>query len=164
MSKKADATNEAPPKPDPALARLERLVGTWRLSGRTLGANKDDVSGTTTFGWLHDDEGQRFFMQQDMELDYAGTPIRSHELIGYDPKTKAFASFVYSNMAGDPWPYTWNVEGDMLTIAIKHGPMDATYTGTFAADGQSFSGGWRPNKGADEEINAPYDITATKTG
>jgi hypothetical protein len=33
------------PTPDPALKRLERLVGTWELKGRTLDAKDDNISG-----------------------------------------------------------------------------------------------------------------------
>lgn len=65
-------------------------------------------------------------------------------------------------MAAEPWPYTWDVRGEDITIAISYGPMDATFTGRFSADGNRWSGGWRPNPGADETINAPYDITATR--
>jgi hypothetical protein len=65
-------------------------------------------------------------------------------------------------MAPDPWPYTWDIQGDDLTISIQYGPMDATFHAKFAADGNSFSGGWRPGPGADETINAPYDITSTR--
>jgi hypothetical protein len=36
--------------------------------------------------------------------------------------------------------------------------MDATFTGTWGEDGESFGDGWRPNPGADEMVNAPYDI------
>jgi hypothetical protein len=149
---------DAPPKPDTALGRLDRLVGTWRLNGRPLDAIEDSISGTTTFKWLPGG----FFLQQDMHMDYDGTPIVSHELIGYDPQSGAFRSNVFSNMAPDPWPYEWNIEGDDLTISIKRPPMDATFTGKIAPDGSNFSGGWRPNPGADETINAPYDITATR--
>jgi hypothetical protein len=163
IERKGDSdTEEKPPTPDPALKRLDRLIGIWKMSGRPLGANEDSITGTTEFEWLHGPDGS-FFLQQDMEMDYAGQPIKSHELIGYDPKTRAFASLVFSNMAPDPWPYTWNIEGDDLTIAIKHAPMDATFTGKFAADGNSFSGGWRPNPGADPQINAPYDIVVTRS-
>jgi len=153
---------EAAPTPDPALERLDRLVGTWRMKGRPLGADEDSISGTTSFKWLHAEGGTGFFLQQDMEMDYDGVPIRSRELIGYDPKTKAFSSQVYSNMAPDPWPYEWEIEGDDIRISIKKSPMDATFTGKFAPDGNSFSGGWRPNPGADEEINAGYDITVSR--
>jgi len=155
------AQGEGAPGPDPALERLDRLVGAWRLKGRPLGSDKDSISGTTTFKWLHD-AGGSYFLQQDMEMDYDGTPIKSHELIGYDPKTRVFPSQVYSNMAPDPWPYEWNIQGDDITISIRKPPMDATFTGRFSPEGSSFSGRWRPNPGADEEMNAPYDITATR--
>jgi hypothetical protein len=36
--------------------------------------------------------------------------------------------------------------------------LDATFKGGFGEDGQSFSGGWRPNPGADETVDVPYDI------
>lgn len=146
------------PKPDAALKRLDRFVGTWRMRGRSLGSDEYTITGTTTFDWL--DGG--FFLAQDMEMDYAGTPIKSHELIGYDAKSKAFASTVFSNMAPDPWPYQWDVQGDDITISIKKPPMDATFKGKFSPDGKSWSGGWRPNEGADETVNAPYDVTCTR--
>jgi hypothetical protein len=154
-----DAKPEAaPPKPDAALKRIDRLVGTWRLRGRSLGSDQYTITGTTTFKWLYGG----FFLVQDMDMDYAGTAIKSHELIGYDPKSKTFASTVFSNMAPDPWPYQWDIDGDDITISIVKPPMDATFKGKFAADGKSWSGGWRPNTGADETINAPYDIIVSR--
>jgi hypothetical protein len=157
-----DNPDQGPPRPNPALQRLDRLVGTWKLKGHAVGSDQENIAGTTTFRWLHGDSGTSFFLQQDMDLDYAGQLIKSHELIGYNPKTEAFSSFVYSNMAPDPWPYQWSVQGDTLTISIKHGPMSARFTARFSPDGNSFSGGWRPDPGADETINAPYDIVATR--
>jgi hypothetical protein len=162
MANNTETQEQTIPKPDHALRRLDRLVGKWSLKGRPLGSNEDSIKGTATFKWLHDTDGSSFFLQQDMEMDYAGQLIKSREIIGYNPKTKAFSSYVYSNMAPDPWPYDWNIEGDKLIISIKKDPMNATFNGKFAADGNSFSGGWRPNPGADETINAPYDVTATR--
>jgi hypothetical protein len=49
-----------PPRPDPALKRLERFVGTWDMKGRTLGSEVDNVSGRITFEWLPGG----FFLQQ----------------------------------------------------------------------------------------------------
>jgi hypothetical protein len=54
------------------------------------------------------------------------------------------------------------VQGDTLTISVAYGPIDATFKGKFSKDGRSFSGGWRPNPGADETINVPYDIAGTR--
>jgi hypothetical protein len=150
------------PKPDPALHRLDRLVGTWAIKGHAVDSDEDNITGTTTYKWLYGEGGESFYLEQDMEMDYAGKLIKSHELIGYDPQTKAFASYVNSNLAPDPWPYKWDVRGDDITISIKKPPMDATFNGKFAPDGNSFSGGWRPNRGADEKINTPYDATLTR--
>ena len=155
---------QAPPIPDPALKRLQPLVGTWKLEGHAIGSDDYNIKGTTRFQWLHkdDDSGTGFFLQQDMEMDYAGKRIVARELIGYDPKTGAFSSSVYSNMAPDPWPYQWDVRGHGWTIAINHGPMNASFKGTLSAHGNSFTGGWRPNPGADEKVNTAYDVKGTR--
>jgi hypothetical protein len=55
-------------------------------------------------------------------------------------------------------PYRWEIDGDTLKISVSYGPLDATFTGAFDDDGQGFHGGWRPNPGADETVNVPYDI------
>ena len=157
-----DPQDQSMPKPNPALGRLNCLIGTWRLEGHTIGSPQQAVVGTATFQWLHGSVGDSFFLQQDMDLNYAGTPIKSHELIGYNPKTQAFSSLVFSNMAADPWPYEWDIQGDTWTISIKHGAMDARFTARFAPDRNSFKGHWRPNAGADAQINSPYDISGSR--
>jgi hypothetical protein len=45
---------------------------------------------------------------------------------------------------------------------VSHGSLDASFSGKFSDDGESFSGGWRPNPGADETINLPYDVTGRR--
>jgi hypothetical protein len=165
MADENEAQDGATPTPDPALKRLRPLIGTWNLKGSPLGSDKGTITGIAVFKWLHTEQGEDgigFFLQQDLDMDYGGVRIKSHELIGYNPKTRAFSSFVYSNMAPDPWPYEWEVQGDTWTISIKHDRMDATFTAKFSDDGNSFSGGWRPNPGADETINAPYDIGGSR--
>jgi hypothetical protein len=92
MADNNDRQNHDSPKPDPALKRLNRLVGSWTMKGRPVGSDEDSITGRTTFKWLH------------------GT----------------------------------------------------TFHGKFSPDGNRFSGGWRPNPGADEAINAPYDITVSR--
>ncbi len=88
--------------------------------------------------------------------------IQSLELVGYDPETKTFASSVYSNLSPVPLPYRWDLQDDTLTISVSYGPLNATFKGKFSKDGKSFSGGWRPNPGADETVNVPYDIGGTR--
>jgi hypothetical protein len=147
------------PTPDPALERLDRLVGTWALKGHLLGSDEENIVGEITFQWL---EGG-FFLQQDAEIEFAGMfRVKARELIGYDPETEAFASYVYSNFSPTPLPYKWDLRDDTLTISVSYPPLDATFTGEFSDDGESFSGGWRPNPGADETINIPYDVSGSR--
>ena len=141
------------PQPDPALRRLDRLVGRWSMEGHLVGSDETNIRGETSFRWLPGG----FFLEQRARIDFAGLQIDALELIGCDPETDTFPSTVYSNFSPDPLPYKWEVEGDVVTITVSHGPLDATFTGSWREDG-TFSGGWRPNAGADETVNVPYDI------
>jgi hypothetical protein len=148
------------PAPDPALRRLDRLVGSWDMQGRTLDSEVENVHGRTTFAWLPGG----FFLEQRAEIDFLGTKIHALELIGYDPETNTFPSTVYSGFSPSPLPYRWEVEGDTLKISVSYGPLDATFRGAFSEGGNVFGGGWRPNPGADETVNVPYDISARRRG
>ena len=148
------------PRPDPALRRLDRFVGTWSMRGRFVGSTEEDILGEATFQWLKGG----FFMQQDVHIDFAGRMlIDSREIIAYDPQTGSFPSHVYSNVSPVPLPYRWHVQGETLTITVKYGPLDATFHGRFEGDG-SFAGGWRPNPDADPNINVAYDIRGMRKG
>lgn len=154
----SEATGQAP-VPDPALRRLDPLVGEWGLTGNLLGSTEETITGRASFRWL--DGG--FFLVQDVEIDFAGMfQVKSHELIGYDPATEAFASQVYSNMSPTPLPYQWDLRDGTLRISVTFGPLDASFEATISDDGNSFSGGWRPNPGADETINVPYDVRGSR--
>jgi hypothetical protein len=142
------------PTPDPALRKLDRFVGTWSMEGHLVDSDEITVTGRTTFSWIPGG----FFLQQRVSLDFLGTRIESLELIGYDPETGTFPSTVFSNFGPQPLPYRWEIDGDTVKISVSYGPLDATFTGTWADDAESFSGGWRPNPAADETINVPYDI------
>jgi hypothetical protein len=147
------------PQPDPALKRLDHLVGTWSMEGNLVGSDETTIRGETTFSWLPGG----FFLEQHAHLDFAGLQIHALELIGYDPETDSFPSTVFSNFSPEPLPYRWNVQGDNVTITVSYGPLDATFTGSWREDG-TFSGGWRPNPGADETVNVPYDIGGHRLG
>lgn len=153
-----DAQPQQGPKPDPALKRLDRFVGTWTMEGHLVGSSENNIKGQTTYRWLPGG----FFFEQRIELDFIGMKIHSLELIGYDPETGTFPSTVYSNLSPAPLPYRWDISDDTVTISVSYGPLDATFQGKFSEDGKSFSGGWRPNPGADETINVPYDIGGTR--
>ncbi len=142
------------PQPDPALRRLDRLVGTWSMEGNLVGSDTKNIKGQATFRWLPGG----FFMEQLFEMDFMGMKIHSQEVIAYDAETGTFPSTVYSNLSPAPLPYRWEVGDDgSVTITVKYGPMDSTFEGSFNEDG-TFTGGWRPNPDADETVNVAYDI------
>jgi Protein of unknown function (DUF1579) len=146
-----------PPEPDPALNRLEFFVGTWSMKGRTLDSDEDNVSGKTTFEWLPGG----FFLQQRVELNFAGYEIKGLEIIGYDPATGKYPSMVYSSMVGMPLPYEYEIEGNNVTIRTEFGG-GATWRGTVSEDGNSYSGGWRPDEGKENPGNVAYDLWGTR--
>jgi Protein of unknown function (DUF1579) len=147
------------PQPHPALQRLDRFVGTWEMEGNLVGSDEKNIKGETTFRWLPGG----FFLEQHIKLDFMGLEIESLELIGYDPETDTFPSTVYSNVSPVPLPYRWDVKDDTLIITVSYAPMDSTFTGSWNDDG-TFSGGWRPNPGADETVNVAYDIGGGRAG
>jgi hypothetical protein len=75
---------------------------------------------------------------------------------------KPACGWVFSNQAPEPLPYKWDASDRKLTISVSHGPLDATFKGEMSEDGNTFSGGWRANPGADEAVNVPYDISGTR--
>jgi hypothetical protein len=108
-----DDTNNAQahqqtPDPNPDLENLERLVGTWEMSG--------DVRGTVTYEWM---EGG-FFLIQRVDLEQYGQRIKGIEIIGHerpfgaDPGEEIKSRF-YSN-TGDTLDYVYELQGDTLTI------------------------------------------------
>jgi hypothetical protein len=148
---------QQPSGPDSALKRLDGLVGTWSIKGRTLDSEVDNVSARTTFEWLPGG----FFLKQSFEADFMGMKIQSLELIGYDLTSDTFPSTVYSSLVGDPIPYRYDVRGKDVTITTDLGG-GARMTGKISEDGNTFSGGWRPNPGKEGPGNVAYDFVGTR--
>ena len=146
------------PTPDPALRALDRFVGTWTMAGHFVGSDEESITGRATYSWLPGG----FFLEQRISLQFGPMAIESTELVRHDPGTGEFPSLVFSNMAPVPLPYTWHVDGDDVTITVIEGPLDATFTGRFSADGNRFEGGWRPNPGADPSVNVAYDVAGSR--
>jgi hypothetical protein len=155
----SDTAAQAQPQPDPALRRLDFLIGRWGMKGRLLGSDEENIIGEVSYEWLPGG----FFLRQRVKMNFAGfVDIDTEELIGYDPETDTFKSHVYSNLSPVPLPYEWDVRDGSMKITVSYGPLDATFEGRLAEDGNSFSGAWRPNPGADETVNVPYDIAGTR--
>lgn len=143
--------NWQPPQPHPALRRLDPLVGTWEMRGRTLDAERDNIFGRVTIEWLPGG----FFLEQRGEIDFMGFKAQSLEIIGYDSEADNFPATVYSSMDGMPSRYYWDVQGNVVT----HWTAGSKYTGTFSEDGKVLTGGWRPDEGVEQIPSNTYDAT-----
>ena len=130
----SQASQQAP-KPNPDLKSLDRLVGTWRVSG--------DAQGQISYEWS---EGG-FFLVQHFDLDHAGHKSKGIEFIGHlqpfgeDPG-KEIRTRVYSFLDGLTLDYVYELEGDTLTIWGGEKGSPAYYKGKFSADGNTLTGGW----------------------
>ncbi|HEU4945599.1 MAG TPA: hypothetical protein VFT31_00455 [Kribbella sp.] len=128
-----DTTAPSPAR-STALAALDRLVGTWKVSG--------GAEGTTTYEWL---EGGHFLVQR-VDLVNDGHVIRGIELIGHlrpfgeEPSEEVRSRF-YDN-EGNTLDYVYELEGDVLTIWGGEKGSPAYLRSTFSTDGNSASGGW----------------------
>ena len=130
-------------EPSPALEGLDRLVGTWELSG--------DVGGTVTYEWM---EGGFFLIQHvDLGPEAKGMEVIGHERpLGEGPSADIKSRF-YSN-TGDTLDYTYELERDTLTIWFGERGSPAYYSGEFSGDGNTLTGAWHyPGGGGYEAIS-----------
>ena len=120
--------------PHPAMASLEPLVGTWRLSG--------DTSGQVRYEWM---EGG-FFLLQYVDMDHDGNHIQGLEVIGHlrlfgeEPSTDIHSRFYSST--GDTLDYVYELQGNTLTIWGGQRGSPAYYQGMLSADGMTCTGAW----------------------
>ena len=127
-------TQQQPPTPNPDLKGLERLVGTWNVSG--------GARGRVTYEWM---EGG-FFLLQRVELEQYGQRIKGIEVIGHEQQFGAepsqdITSRFYDSM-GNTLDYVYELEGDTLTIWGGEKGSPAYYKGTFSQDGNTITGAW----------------------
>lgn len=115
-----------------ALASLDRLVGTWTMSGR------DGVTGEVRYEWM---EGGRFLMQH-VDLRQPGEETRGVEYIGYDEESGELRSHFFGT-GGEILEYTYRLGGDVLTIWFGDTDSPARFTGRFSEDGSTNEGAWQ---------------------
>jgi len=143
-----ETTNEAQgygqtPEPSPALRRLDRLVGTWELSG--------DVGGRVTYEWM---EGGFFLLQRiDLGQEAAGMEVIGHER-GFQAEPSADVKSRFYSSSGDTLDYVYELDGDTLTIWFGERGSPAYYRGEFSGDGNTLAGAWHyPGGGGYEAIS-----------
>jgi hypothetical protein len=143
-----DTTHASGNARDAEVAALDRLVGTWRVTGGAVG--------TVTYRWL---EGG-FFLLQEFDLEQGGHRVKGIEVIGRErpfgaeKPSEDIKSRVYDH-EGNTLDYVYELQGDTLTIWGGERGSPAYMRATFSPDGTSFSGGWVWPGGG-------YETTATR--
>ncbi len=149
MSENNSASTAQPAaQPQADLKSLDKLVGTWKVTGEAQGQIK--------FEWM---EGG-FFLVQHIDLEHGGRKIKGIEFIGHtqglgEEPSPEIRTRVYSFLDGLTLDYVYELEGNMLTIWGGEKGSPAYYKGTFSEDGKTMTGGWVWPGGG-------YSVTGTK--
>ncbi|MBV2366885.1 hypothetical protein ACFPZ0_01710 [Streptomonospora nanhaiensis] len=121
-------------QPSPAVQALDRLVGTWKVTG--------GAEGTVRYEWMPG----RFFLVQHVELTQFGEPVTGMEIIGnlrpFGEPTGTDVVSRYYDSAGNTFDYVYDLDGDRLTIwaGARGGP--AYFEGAFDAGDTTLAGAW----------------------
>lgn len=120
--------------PSDDLRALDRLVGTWTVTG--------GAEGTVRYEWMPG----RFFLLQHVELTQFGQPVTGLEVIGNlrpfgEPAGTDVVSRFYDS-TGNTLDYVYELADDTLTIWGGAKGSPAYYRGTFSLDGTSVTGEW----------------------
>ncbi|MET8867546.1 hypothetical protein ABZW11_31820 [Nonomuraea sp. NPDC004580] len=121
-------------QPTPAMKALDRLVGTWTITG--------GAEGTVRYEWMPGG----FFLLQHVELTQYGRQVTGMEVIGHlrpfgEPAGEDLVSRFY-DAEGNTLDYVYELTGDKLTIWGGAKGSPAYFEGTFSADGTSLTGEW----------------------
>ncbi|MEU8252396.1 hypothetical protein [Nonomuraea sp. NPDC048916] len=120
------SANNPTPTPSPDMRSLDRLVGTWELTG--------DSTGTVRYEWM---EGG-FFLLQHIDMHLFGSSVKALEVIGHlqpfgEPPSPEVRSRAYDTR-GNTLDYVYELDGDSLTIWGGEPGSSSYYKGTFVDD------------------------------
>jgi hypothetical protein len=115
-----------------ALRSLDRLVGTWTVSG------PDGLSGEVRYEWM--DGG--CWLVQHVDLHRGDEQDRGVEYIGYDEDSGELRSHFFGSR-GELLEYTYRLQGDLLTIWFGGTDSPPRFEGRFSTDGTANSGAWQ---------------------
>jgi hypothetical protein len=133
-------------QPSSALKCLDRLVGTWNVSG--------EAEGQVSYEWIEDG----LFLMQRVDLDQGGQKNKGIEIIRYDEETGTLRSVFFTH-TGKVLEYEYEMEDDTLIISMNIPGVCGEYIGTFSADGRSYTGSWEWSQ--DGRLMG-YDTTMTR--
>ncbi|MFI6478683.1 DUF1579 family protein [Nonomuraea sp. NPDC050663] len=110
------------PVPDPALRRLDFLLGTWNLTGSTVEGPMGPsvpITGSETFEWM---EGGFFLVhrwQSTFEAGGVSVVDTGYEFLDYEPGTARYRTHFFNSLGPydhDASKYHGGFEGEALVV------------------------------------------------
>ena len=143
-----EAAGQRQPTPNRDLRSLDRLVGTWRVSG--------EAEGTVTYEWAPGG----FFLLQHVELGgNRGLEVIGHEQRYGEEPSVDIRSRYYGFSEGETLDYTYEIVDDTLTIWSGERGSPAYYEGTFSDDGSTITGAWHyPGGGGYSTVTTRLEV------
>ena len=131
-----DDTSAQVVQPYSGLKGLNKLAGTWNVSG-------PDINGQVKFEWMQGG----FFLMQQVDFVHGGRHITGIEIIGYElpfgaEKPSEQIKSHWFGSTGETFEYTYEVDDETLTIWGGEKGSPAYYKGKWIADGDTNSGAW----------------------
>jgi hypothetical protein len=138
------------PMPDPPqelslptnpMSKFEVFIGTWNTTGEVLETHANPAGAlvaTDCYRWLH---GERFIVH-DVDARFDGKPTRTMEVMGFDPKTKAFFATSYDDQ-GVSERFTVALNGRRWTIDGQ----SVRFKGSFDSAKNRLTGLWELKAG-----------------
>lgn len=121
-------------QPSDHLRALDRLVGTWVVTG--------GAEGTVRYEWM---PGGHFLIQH-VNLEQYGETVTGFEVIGHlhpfgEPVGEEVSSRFYDSL-GNTFDYVYELDGDILTIWAGAQGSPAYFRGTFIDGDREMTGDW----------------------
>jgi hypothetical protein len=140
--------------PDPSVAALDILVGSWNCDSDNSLEPGTVVRTTATFEWM---DGGRFLIERSS----GHPPFPSGlSLIGRTDPDDPSSPLVmhYFDSRGVARLYTVTLEGKVWTIARDGSDFSQRYHGTFSEDGNTFTGTWERSDGEGMPLHHDFDL------
>ena len=130
----SDSATQGTAAPSEQMRALDRLVGTWQVTG--------GAPGTVRYSWM---DGGHFLLQH-VELEQSGQRVLGLEVIGHlHPFGEEVSEEIHSRFyddGGHTFDYVYELDGDTLRIWAGEKGSPAFFEGRFIEDGRVMSGAW----------------------